>query len=539
MSKETLGKTPITIDLGDYCYLPNANLSSYFHSVKVGKGEIERAPFGGTASSPSKQLDEWHHIFTAKLPHAKWSDSLQDFEFDQMSKVGPMSVRKPLVDRLPDIVNYYTDVEGEFTPVAGEAVLAALQAVRPAQGIRLRTKAQTIANMDLSKNSGTPYYTSKRVVTPEYLSRVGSVGYSGQHVTSMGKYAAAILGWRGQEGGPKPTDTKQRVVWMFPYGVNIAELSAYQPLITSCQRHGLIAPWISDDLVDSRITRLFDTKSDKDLVVCTDFTRFDQHFGRSMQDCAEDMMRALLVPSTEANRWIERVFPIKYNLPIIISPTQAYTGWHGMGSGSGGTNVDETLAHTALQHEAALLNGEHLNPNSMCLGDDGVLSYPGVAVDQVTEAYTSHGLEMNEIKQYAKTDSCVFLRRWHHTQYRQNSVMVGVYSTFRALGRLMYTERGLDGWTNEDIAMRQLSILENTRFHPLFKEFVSFAMRKDKYRLGLDLPGFWSKVTSDDPILKAGAWGKRQEWRTSVQSVQRPISSWAVVRLLDRSRPSD
>jgi hypothetical protein len=169
-----------------------------------------------------------------------------------------------------------------------------------------------------------------------------------------------------------------------------------------------------------------------------------------------------------------------------------------MGSGSGGTNADETLAHRALQYEAALDNHSKLNPNSQCLGDDGVLTFPGITVEDVMRSYTAHGQEMNQSKQYVSKHDCVYLRRWHDINYRVNGICVGVYSTYRALGRLMEQERYYDPdvWSATMVALRQLSIIENVKYHPLKEQFADFCMKRDKYRLGLDIPGFLDNVSS-------------------------------------------
>jgi hypothetical protein len=306
----------------------------------------------------------------------------------------------------------------------------------------------------------------------------------------------AILGWRGQEGGPNPEDVKQRVVWMFPFAVNIKELQFYQPFKEAAQRFNLVPAWVSMDSVDLRITKMFDTKGKDDLVVCTDFSKFDQHFNSSLQDCARTIISQLLTTSDDSRSWLENVFPIKYEIPLAYNFGKVRYGKHGMGSGSGGTNDDETLAHRALQYEAAQSNNQRLNLNSQCLGDDGVLTYPGITVEDVVRSYTSHGLEMNPDKQYASKQDCVYLRRWHHQNYRVDGVCVGVYSTYRALGRLCEQERYYDSdvWSEKMVALRQLSILENCKWHPLRDQFADFCMARDKFRLGLDIPGFLENI---------------------------------------------
>lgn len=96
---------------------------------------------------------------------------------------------------------------------------------------------------------------------------------------------------------------------------------------------------------------------------------------------------------------------------MLLSKDEMIVGDHGMGSGSGGTNADETVAHRTLQHGAAISRGQKLNPNSQDLGDDGVLTYPGITVADVVNYYSQFGQEMNPDKQYAATDNTVYLRR--------------------------------------------------------------------------------------------------------------------------------
>jgi hypothetical protein len=252
------------------------------------------------------------------------------------------------------------------------------------------------------------------------------------------------------------------------------------------------------EAVDERITRLFDTKAKNDLVVCTDFSKFDQHFNAHMQDCAKTIIKALLNTDSDSRRWLNNVFPVKYMIPLAFDYGKIRHGLHGMGSGSGGTNFDETLTHRALQYEAALRQNQRLNLNSQCLGDDGILSYPGIAVEDVVRTYSSHGQEMNLDKQYASKHDCTYLRRWHHEDYRIDGVCVGVYATYRALGRLCEQERFYDPevWGPKMVALRQLSIIENCKYHPLRNQFAEFCMARDKYRLGIDIPGFLDNIES-------------------------------------------
>lgn len=250
------------------------------------------------------------------------------------------------------------------------------------------------------------------------------------------------------------------------------------------------------------MTNLFAMKGDN-YVVVTDFSKFDQHFNSALQDAARKLIEYQLGPELlwdqDTYNWLKDVFPIKFNIPLLCSSNLMYTGEHGMGSGSGGTNFDECLAHGAMQHEVAILQGKKLNPYSNAYGDDGYLSYEGIDVDDVISTYESHGMEMNPSKQSVDKHSAVYLRRYFHDSYRDSQgIMLGVYSTFRALGRLLYQERFYDPeiWSGEMVTLRALSILENCKNSPIFHEFVQFVIKGDKYRLGLAIPGFLDSLST-------------------------------------------
>lgn len=476
-----------------YFNLPNPGLRAYFDHVEKGQPDEYRTPFY-KGKSNEEILKGWDDTLLAISE--KWP-SLYQYEIDLRSKVGPMSIMKPLSERMGDIDSYYDSILLESKPISDDAIRSVISEWgRNGGGLRIRGVDRTVGIMKKSTNSGAPYFSKRRTVTDKTVPY--SISHStGEQILPSGSWQyAAVLGWRGQEGGPLPSDVKQRVVWMFPYAINIEELRVYQPLIEMCQRFNLVPAWVSMEQVDKAVTSLFDTKRPDDLVICTDFSKFDQHFNSALQQASSQILGSLFKGDETISSWLENIYPIKFDIPLAYDWNAVRHGKHGMASGSGGTNADETMAHRALQYEAAMLSNSKLNPYSQCLGDDGIISYPGCTVDKVVQAYSSHGLDMNPDKQYASKQDCVYLRRWHHRDYRVDGVCVGVYSTYRALGRLANQERYFDPevWGPKMIALRQLSILENVKYHPLREEFVSYCMKGDKFRLGLDIPGFMDNI---------------------------------------------
>jgi hypothetical protein len=462
--------------------------------VEIGQPDEYRTTFY-KGTDLDTLVNEW--VEKLQQIEARWP-SLYAYEIDQGKKVGPMSVMKPLDQRLADIDNYYESSSPSVLSASDRAIRSALHEWKGVYPLRMRGAERTVQDMKMSTNSGTPYFTKRRRVVDKTLPLSDIIFENGDYVpVDPGKYKyAAILGWRGQEGGRSKEDVKQRVIWMFPLEVNIWELRTYQPIISAFQRLNLVPAWVGQEAVDAAVTKLFYTKAIDDAIICTDFDKFDQSFNPVLQNLSSQLIGSLFKQDDEIHNWLREIYPIKFNIPLLLGMDKIRKGAHGMASGSGGTNVDETLAHRTLQYEAALSCNKELNPNSQCLGDDGIISYPGCTVEDVMSTYTSFGLKMNESKQYVNTQDCRYLRRWYHRDYTVKGTTVGVYPTARALGRLAEQERYYDPevWSKEMVALRQLSIIENCKWHPLREEFADFCMKGDKYGLGIGIPGFLDNI---------------------------------------------
>lgn len=464
------------------------SLRAYLKRTVEGNPSDYRTPFwnGMPRDAIIKRWDRVFDVRIYKHTESDIVDSLIEYEHEQRAKVGPLSYQASLEDRMEGILEYWTKVENVRT-ISNFEFSSVFKEFQPIKGIRMKNVSHTLLDMKTNTNSGLPYFTRRNKVLSETKKLINN--------EDANKYPA-ILGWRGQEGGPNVEDVKQRTVFMMPFHLNVLELQIYQPLISALQKHKLVPAYVSLDEVEKTMTNLFDTKSKDDLVIATDFTKMDHHFNHNMQFIAKRILSYILHDDVQNKRWLEDIFPIKFNIPLLCSEDTIIEGNHGMGSGSGGTNADETLAHRYLQHEAARERGVKLNMYSQCLGDDGVITYPGITVEDLVNVYTKYGLDMNPEKQYAFPDHTIYLRRWYHYKYRVDGQMKGVYPTYRALGRLMSQERyySPDKWSKEMVIYRAYAILENTNNHPLFETFVDFVIEGDKYKLGLEIPGFFDKL---------------------------------------------
>ena len=520
-------------NLSSYFELPNPGLWAYLSHVVEGQPEDYRPPFW-KGQTRETVLNRWNEKLDALRVDMRMP-GLSSFEAEMRTKVGPLSVQQPLDQRIESIEHYYTLAGAKSVPIDPRAIEATWKAMSRAGGVRRKSTRLVASQMRLNTNSGTPYFTKRRNVVEKTL----DLELQGDVPRELGRYQmAAVLGWRGQEGGPTDDDVKQRVVWMMPFSVNILEGTAYQPLISSWQKNGINSAYISMRAVEEKITRLFDTKGDE-YVVVTDFSKFDQHFNSDLQSAARTLISKLLTPDYQSEAWLTDIFGFKYEIPLICSKDLMFSGKHGMASGSTGTNFDECCAHTAMQHECAILNGATLNPFSNAYGDDGYLSFKGIDVDKVISTYSSHGQEMNPDKQSVDKHSAVYLRRYFHDSYRDSKgIMLGVYSTNRALGRLLGQERYYDPdiWNAKMVELRAYSIIENCKWHPAFYEFIDFCMSGDRYRLGLDIPGFLDSLESEVKKASELIPDFLGYTKTLMGDDARGISNWKVIQYLKSKR---
>lgn len=124
--------------------------------------------------------------------------TLKEFELELAKKVGPLSIQKPLVERMESILEYWTDSDMEVDASilrdrdydkACDAVLEEFSAIR---GLRLQRLAKTLAEMKQSTNSGAPYFTRKRNVAQKVLAESNAL--IGEQLFFGKDYKAAVIG---------------------------------------------------------------------------------------------------------------------------------------------------------------------------------------------------------------------------------------------------------------------------------------------------------------------------------------------------------
>jgi len=436
----------------------------------------------------SSVLAGWDKIYQANL--SKVNSSLDAIEQNNRSKFGPRSIAKPWTDRRDGILkDFYGDSKLGYN----------LEAVIPPSDLgRLRplSPANALPFLKNSTAGGLPLMRKKGIIKPILLDNF--------EIWLKQRWPANLY-TRTQEAG------KTRNV----VGPGIAdilfEMMYYRPLLDYQRK----LPWRSalntPEEIDSSVTKLFELKSKFDLsIVSIDFSKYDQTVKGGLQHAGFQYIRSLY-----QKRYHNDLYAIEERFKNIelITPDGILSGPHGVPSGSTFTNEIDSIVQYLV---ASNCNDVKFVDRCMIQGDDGLyLVKDQSGAESLFSCFQSYGLEVNEDKSIVSSEYATYLQNLYHPDYSRDGKLVGVYSTYRALCRICFLERfddfqkdGLDG--KDYFAIRTISILENCKFHPLFRELVEYVVKLDKYSLKYSDHGLASyvkrKADQEGKDVRFGQW---------------------------------
>jgi hypothetical protein len=435
-------------------------LSNLLDRTVVGDKTIQRTPFMQDESQESilKTFDEWFEPQATNL-----TKELKDLEQLNRSKFGPRSIQKDWEERKESVYDYFDvkDVKLDLNPVQPNQI-GRLRPFSPQNAIKL---------LKNSTSSGLPFMKKKGLVKDETVSRFSSL---------LQRLDPCVMFTRTQE------NDKTRAVWGFPIADTLEEMCYYKPVLEYQRSLPWRAAIVSPDTVDEAITKLINkAQTTKQKLVSMDFSAYDASVTPQLQKYCFAYIKDLFQKSESSrlDRIAERFATIG-----LLTPDGVLDGPHGVPSGSTFTNEVDSLAQyviacnneTLVDLETIQIQGDD---QASCCKDPQALF----------EAFEKHGLKVNHEKSYVSDHWVVYLQNLYSADYRNEEGQIrGIYPLYRALGRLVFMERFSD-FSEYEIegkhffAIRALSILENTRNHPMFEEFVKFVASKDKY--GLKLTG--------------------------------------------------
>uniref|UniRef100_A0A2V0RA83 RdRp n=1 Tax=viral metagenome TaxID=1070528 RepID=A0A2V0RA83_9ZZZZ len=423
-------------------------LSQSLDSIVTGNQDNLRTPFLKELSEAEvlKKFDSVVESHIEKLPQA-----LVDLELSNRDKFGPRSISTPWTERRASLEEYFQpDVDKES--INTHSTGGRLRQISNANALQL-LKSQT--------SSGLPKLKKKAVVKPILLASLED--------QLKAKYPC-VLYTRTQEL------QKTRNVWGYPISDTLNEMKLFSPILAyhkthSSWRSSLLGP----DSVDRRITQLLNLPGKR---VSIDFSAYDSHVKLHLQTSVRDYIKSLFQVSEHED--IDSIF-VRMNEIGIVTPDGIFSGPHGVPSGS-------TLTNEVDSDAQYLVANQIINPSDVAdiNGDDGAYSLNDP--DKLISAFIDHGLVVNTDKSYIKDDYFIYLQNYYSKEFQSDGLVRGIYPIYRAYMRLVFQER----WSNfedYDISgqdyynIRALSILENVRYHPLFRLLVQFVLDNDKFSL--------------------------------------------------------
>jgi len=428
------------------------SLSRLLYKTEAGTEEVYLSPIGNT-HGPESVLAGWDKIFNANV--SKMNDILLSLEDSNRSKYGPRSRAIPWSERKEGVTYSFSADEGKkikFKPPS-YGRLRPINIPKAAEYIKRQT------------NAGLPTMLKKGNVLDDTVLNISKL---------LKLDLPAVPFTRTQE------NNKTRLVWGYPLAYVLDEMRYYKPLLEYQRKMPWRAALRSANDTDVAVTTLISHALSRNLkLLSIDFSSYDDSLKRSLQSYTFDVY----MPSLFQKQYHSEIHSqgIRFNTIRLITPDGMLFGPHGTPSGSPYTNEEDSVAQKGMSDDYS-----ELLEHSQIQGDDG--AYAVSDPEALKDHFRSYGVIVNDSKSYVALNYIIYLQNLYHTDYMYSGIIRGIYPTYRALLRIVYQER-FDNFSKDKIngkdfyAIRTLSILENVKHHPLFRQLVKYVVDLDKYKL--------------------------------------------------------
>lgn len=436
--------------------LTRAKLTSNLNRIVLGSNKDYLAAIA-ISNPPDQLLHDFDIIYDSK--RNEMHPQIIEFDLSNRLKFGSRSRAQPWINRVEGMNAYYDVSSSTDAPdisFEGSGTLRPIDVSNAAKLLKSNT------------NSGLPFFTKKGLVKDIVIQRFNEL---------LADEFPCILFTRTQELG------KTRNVWGYPIADTLNEMRVYSPLL-GLQR---LLPWrsalLGPDAVDQSVSKLMLARKGSELkFFSVDFKAYDSTVNSKLQRLAFDYIKRKFVKSSHS--LIDSIFH-RFNTIGIVTPDGIMHGSHGVPSGATFTNeVDSIVQWMFTQDPSVRISDELIQIQ----GDDGVYVVSQEQVEAISSLFARCGLKLSNDKSMLSDNSLVYLQRLYIADLMQDGFVGGVYSVYRALNRIIHQERYTDfldyGISGVDYySIRSISILENCKYHPLFRDLVKFVWEKDKYKL--------------------------------------------------------
>lgn len=459
MKTSSLTDDKLDLDLEKYHLddfaLEKLNLNN--QRVEKGTEDIVTTPLVKNLSV-EEFVSGWTKVYNENIH--KVNDVLQDIEDKQKDKIAARSQAKPWSKNKETLYNYFNREEPSYVY---QPKLERNEVLRP---ISVRKALDFLKN---NTSAGLP----SMLKTGDIKLRLLDVDYLEKEIAAD---YPCVLFTRTQEGW------KTRYVWGYPKPNALDEMTVYIPFQPVQKKKPYRSALVGPKETDESMTRMINFAIANDLTLMSvDFSAYDASVSKQQINHAFDYIRS------HFQREFHDLITRQENYFIyckIISPDGVLKGKHGIPSGSVFTNEIGSIVQYQIYDDTGLVYMDYIQ----CQGDDGALVLDDDSVDKLIDCLPKYGKLTNKDKCTIAKNWIVFLQKLYHIDYMVNGTIGGIYSTFRALCRLIYQERWSDfekyGISGQDYySLRTIQILENCKFHPLFELFVEYIWSVDKYNL--------------------------------------------------------
>lgn len=496
----------------------NNSLSSYLIALNRGREATPRSWLYEKEDAQSV-LQRWIPILETANNKSPFGEEFTQFDKKQIEKFGPQGQVPPVLSKeCQDVIEpLFTPSQYNDEEALSKYFEEAHQFAKVAFGSRLKTKRplsfeHVIDDMrardTLITNSGFPRFIRRNLVKTEEIQDARSgIAY---------EYPAIIL-FRQYNG-------KLRPVWMFPMSCNLIEFSFSQIIQDSLQNspaqwiQEYLSPWKGYENVKATLTRQW--KKGKQ-IVGGDTTKMDAHMRPAQIRLVFEIVKWLFQESywDQLHRSLMHICEI----PLLYSTTDQYVGIHGLASGSGWTQLTETV----LQLFMAWMLG--------CIGQgigDDFYWITDMSAEDTVDYLGKFGLPANPQKQSVSKTTLTFLQRMNRSDFfsRDNHSVDGAYyPTIRALNSMLQPEKfhKPKDWDSDKFCTRNYMILENCVDNPCFDEFLKFVVYGHKEMI----PFAKQSASKLDQIQKEARLIPGLNPSYNQEKREKPLSSFTSIQL--------
>nr|ATY68941.1 RNA-dependent RNA polymerase [Bovine picobirnavirus] len=499
--------------------MANHSLSLYLDNLNRGRDATPHSWLYEKEPAQST-LQRWIPIMESANNRTEFGKIFNQFDLKQVEKFGPQGAVPPIESKeCQEVIEPLYESSSYNDPLAlseyfNKAHAFAKEAFGNLKRLRPKRFESVIDDMTsrdtLSSNSGFPRFARRSTVKDKEIQDAESeLAY---------EYPAIIL-FRQYNG-------KLRPVWMFPMSINLIEFTFSQPIQDALQNsqakwiRDYLSPWKGYDDVKETLTSQWKSQN----IDGGDTTKMDAHMRPAQIQLVYEIVKWLF----QEKYWDELHQSLMHicKIDLLYSKDHAYVGTHGLASGSGWTQLTETV----LQ----LFMAWCIGVQGQGIGDD-FYWVADMSADELVDYLGKFGLPANPTKQSVSHDELTFLQRLNHQSFfsrDDKQVLGGYYPTIRGLNSMLQPEKfhKPKDWNSDMFCIRNYMILENCVDDPCFDEFLKFVVHGHR-----DMIPFAKKSASElDAIQQRARLVPGLNPSYNQEKREKPLSTFTSIQLAKR-----